>query len=200
MIVNMLLEGHLEEPVALKLIRHCGHVPGTVYGKKGCSFVQRKAKGYVYLARGDRGMLVLTDFMDTDCACPPQALRRYMPARREPLPAAFLFRFAVNELESWLMADREALSYFLRIAMARIPEHPEEEADPKRSMVNLARLTRNHRLRRALVPTSSHGGATGPGYTSVMSDFVAAHWSPERAGKNAPSLARCLERLRELPA
>lgn len=198
MIVHMLLEGRHEEPVARKLIRHCGHSPGTVYGGKGCAYIRAHAGKYLYLASPDNAVLVLTDFMDSGCPCPPEAYRRYISGRYASVPPTFLCRFAVKELESWLMADSEGLAAYFRIAAARIPARPETVDDPKRTLVNLARLSRLSRLRYGMVPPSRHGGVVGPGYTEIVSEFITEKWSPERAAKNAPSLARCIKRLREL--
>jgi hypothetical protein len=48
-------------------------------------------------------------------------------------------RFAVNELESWLLADREGLANFLGIAVSRMPICPEREEFPKKTLVNISR-------------------------------------------------------------
>jgi hypothetical protein len=200
MIVHMLLEGIHEEFVARALIRHCGHEPGVVYGGKGCGYIRKNAHRFVGLAQSGDGVLVLTDFMDSQCPCPPEAGRQYLLKHCGRPPPSFLCRFAVNELESWLMADREGLASFLRIPVARIPRHPEREPDPKRKLVDLARESRILRLRNALVPPVGHGGMTGPGYTPAIRQFVSGKWSPERAERNAHSLARCIKRLRGLVA
>lgn len=202
--IHLLLEGHLEEPLAVKLVRHCGHLPGTVYGKHGCSYIRQKARDFVPMAGGKCGVLVLTDFMDARNQrthrnqCPPEARHDYLGRHRLSVPRTFLLRFAVNELESWIMADREGIAAFLRISAAKVPRAPDDEADPKRTLVALARGSRDIRLRDALVPKPDHGGAVGPGYTPAMWDFVETRWSPERARANSPSLARCIARLREL--
>ncbi len=200
MIVDMLLEGLHEEHVAKALIRHSGHEPGVVYGKKGSGYIRKHARDYLFLARPGHAALVLTDFMDSGCSCPPEAHRRYVANHCASIPPSFLCRFAVNELESWLMADREGMASFFQIPAAKIPLHPETEPDPKRTLVNLARLSRIARLRDALVPPPRHGGAVGPGYTSAIAEFVARQWSPERASANSPSLFRCMRRLHELTA
>ncbi len=198
MIVHMLLEGKHEEPLARVLIRHCGHEPGTVYGGKGCSYIRSKARNFMHLAHSGNGVLVLTDFMDARCSCPPEAYRRYLQPHGESVPATFLCRFMVNELESWLMADREGLADFLHIAAAKIPGNPEDERDPKETLVNLARASRLSGIREALVPPQRHGGAVGPGYSTTIARFINTKWSPGRAETNSSSLARCIRRLRAL--
>lgn len=163
MIVHMLLEGWHEEPLACSLIRYCGHEPGVVYGKKGCEYIREKAKHFTYLAQPGNGLLVLTDFMDSGFLCPSEARRQYLQPHSSSIPTNFLCRFAVNELESWLMADREGMADYLRIALANIPAYPETEPDPKKTLVNLARKSKVSRIRNALIPPEHHGGVVGPG-------------------------------------
>ena len=198
MIVHMLLEGYLEEPVARKLLEHCGHQAGTVFGKQGFGYIKTKARKFVPLVKHGYAVLVLTDLMDSGCQCPSQACRQYVWQHCGEPPPSFLCRFAVRELESWLLADREAIASFLRISITKIPDNPEFEPDPKRKVVELARLSPKTRLRDALVPSRSHGGAVGPGYRLTMTEFVNKHWSPEQATRNSPSLGRCIDRLNDL--
>lgn len=76
-------------------------------------------------------------------------------------------RIAGREVEAWLPADREGIAEFLAVGIAKVPREPERDADPKRTLVNLARL----------------------------SAFVAEAWNPEHARGRAPSLERALRRL-----
>ncbi len=198
MLVHLVLEGHLEEPVAGKLLKYCGHDKGVVYGRKGYGFIATKAHAYEPLTRGGCGVLVLTDFRDAKSHCPPEALHKYLLQHNASPSAAFIFRFAEAELESWLMADRKALAAFLSISLKTIPEAPDREPFPKRTLVNLARKSRKTALKSALVPPPNHGGSVGPGYLQTMTDFVIDHWRPGEAMKNSPSLARCLKRLQNL--
>ncbi len=200
MIVHMLLEGQHEEPLAKKLICHCGHEPGYLFGKKGCDYIREKASKFIYRASPENAVLVLTDFMDSGCSCPPEAYRRYITEQCTSPPSTFLCRFIVNELESWLMADRKGIATFLGIPESRVPDHPETVKNPKQTLVNLARASRKSALRAALVPPAQrHGGVVGSGYTPAITEFIDTQWSPGRAAKNAPSLARCIKRLKELP-
>ncbi len=107
MLVHLILEGCLEEPVADKLLRYCGHQKGNIYGKQGCGYIKRKIYSFQSLAKYDCGVLVLTDMRDSGAPCPSAALKQYQiisPAFN------FLCRFAVSELESWLLADRDSLA------------------------------------------------------------------------------------------
>jgi len=138
-------------------------------------------------------MLALVDLMDTGLPCPPAVVDAWLP-RRDP---GMLFRVVVREVESWLLADRTNLADFLRVAVAKVPSAPEEEIDPKQSLVNLARKSRSAEIRRLLVPAKGSSATEGPAYTSEMRRFVDNHWDVAEARKNAPSLASCLKALEQ---
>jgi hypothetical protein len=108
------------------------------------------------------------------------------------------FRVAVRELESWLLADTEALAGFLGIRKILIPPGPDLLDDPKQVLVSLGARARRADIRGDLVPRPASGRSIGPGYTSRMLEFVQDHWSPAVAEINSDSLRRCRARLRDL--
>lgn len=196
--MHLILEGSLEEAVAEKLLAHCGHEMGTVYGRSGAAYIRQKAAMFRSLATECSGVLVLTDFRDTGSPCPAHALAAYAVKQISAARPTFLCRFAVAELESWLIADSQGLSAFLKVAVANIPANPDTLPDPKRKLVNLARRCRTTSIRNSIVPENSHGGKVAPAYTATMSAFVRDHWNIVSAAKNSPSLARCVQRLQQL--
>ena len=194
--VHLLLEGQLEEPVADKLLMHCGHDKGDVYGKKGCNYIHNKAKGFRYLAQDNCGVLVLTDFRDTGMPCPSDALQnKLFLGISHP---HFLCRLAVNELESWLLADRSSMARFLGISVSTITKNPDYEPFPKKTLVNLARRTHKSSIRKDIVPEDEHGGIVAPAYLASMTKFIREYWNIADACKNPPSLNRCVLRLQSL--
>jgi hypothetical protein len=108
------------------------------------------------------------------------------------------FRIVVRELESWLLADTEALAAFLGIRRTLIPAGPDQLDDPKQVLVSLGSKARKADIRRDLVPRPASGRSIGPGYTSRMLEFVQDRWRPAVAETNSDSLRRCRLRLREL--
>lgn len=198
--IHLILEGHLEEPVAEKLLAYCGHEKGIVRGFQGVGYIQAKAAMFHPLATDNAGVLVLTDFMDSRAPCLPHALDRYILQHIAKPPKTFLCRFAVAELESWLMADRKGMAEFLKISVAKIPSNPDALPDPKRHLVNLARKSRKTSVREGIVPEKSHGGIVAPDYVATMRGFVCDYWNLENAITNSPSLARCVYRLQQLPS
>ena len=199
MMMHVIAEGLMEEAAARRLLPFCGHTIGTVYGKQGFTFVRANAAKYYSLATNHSGVLVLTDFRDAGTVCCTAALQQYIWDSLPNPPKSFLCRFAVNELESWLLADRQGLPNFFGIAISAMPLQPEAEPFPKRTLVSLAHTARKSAIRHGIAPPPGHGGAFGREYPSFMSRFIADYWNIEAAMRHAPSLERCVRRLRELP-
>jgi hypothetical protein len=201
MIIHLVPEGYMEESVGGKLIFFCGHDLGIVYNtRSGYNYIKTRAAKFHPLATDVSGVLVLTDFRDAAAACPPVALQAYL-LNKLPHPApSFLFRFAVNELESWLMADRQGLANFLSVSADRMPRKPELEEFPKLTLVNIARRSRKTVIKKGIAPPQGHAASVGPDYTTLLHEFIVKHWNIEAAMTCAPSLERCVRRLRELAA
>jgi hypothetical protein len=101
-------------------------------------------------------------------------------------------------VESWLMADAEALASFLGLSSNRIPQDPEQLDDPKREMVNLARRSRRAAIRKDMVPREGSGRPVGSAYASRLIEYVQSSWRPEVAGRQAESLRRAIACLRRI--
>lgn len=198
MIINLILEGSLEEAIARKLVLLCGHQVGSMHRLGGASKIKARSHRYHSMTSYGEAVLVLTDSMDTGERCIPQARYTYLTKHiRNPHPN-FLLRFAVRELESWIIADRSAISRFFQIPISKIPATPDTLLDPKRELIRLARLSRSARLHERLVPDVGHGGAVGPDYVGTMSCFIDTQWDAFAASCNSPSLARCIRAIRGL--
>ena len=194
MIVDTLVEGLLDEAVARRLLRHCGHTPGDSFGRAGWSFLRTKVTGFNVRAAYGNPILMLVDFMDTRLPCPSAVIAEWIPERSPRL----LLRVVVNEVESWLLADGESLAQWLGISAALLPAAPENLPDPKQALVNLARRSRRRAILSSLVPTPGISTVVGPDYVGKMQEFIDNHWNPDRARLVAPSLDRCLNRLTDL--
>ncbi|MBL8153045.1 MAG: hypothetical protein JNM70_02575 [Anaerolineae bacterium] len=137
--------------------------------------------------------LVLVD-LDQDADCAPSF-------RAEKLPdpsSGMLLRVAVRAIEAWLLADREQMAAFLGVQINQVPAYPEGEANPKKTIVQLASKSRRKSLREDMLPREGRGGLVGPGYSIRMIEFARQHWRPGVAAQTADSLARCIRALLEL--
>lgn len=190
-ICHMLVEGDLDEAVARRLIEYTGFQVGVCYGKHGWTYIKEKVQGFNKAAQSMR-FLALVDFMDTGSQlCPGNVVGTWLPHRN----SGMLFRVVVREIESWLMADPAGIAEFLNVAQEKVPDTPELLQDPKRALVNLARQSRTHRTRDAMVPNIGSSSQEGRLYTSEMIRFIGSRWDVSVARLNAPSLDKCLLRL-----
>ncbi|MHB8405531.1 MAG: hypothetical protein ACYDCJ_08930 [Gammaproteobacteria bacterium] len=193
--MDALVEGASDEIVARRLVTHTGHTFGTCFGKKGCRFLQSKITGFAKRVEyGGNSTLVLVDYMDFNYVCPAALVAEWVPNR----PRQMLLRVVVRELESWLLADRNGLSRHLGISAALVPDNPDNDVDPKRSLINLARRSRRTWIRNAYVPKVGVSSSVGPGYLTQIEQYVLKDWDPERARIRSPSLNNCLLRLTDL--
>lgn len=190
--LSLLVEGDLDETVGRCIVGHVGGEVYTVFGKKGSGYIKKKLLSFNNAAEGIP-LLVIVDLMDTRNDCPLRAVGDWLPDAHQNT----IFRLAVREIESWLMADREGMSQFLRVAKSKIPFNPEHVDDPKRSLVNIARRSQSARIRRLLVPAENSTATEGPAYTSEVQEFVRESWRVEVASQKAESLERCVTAVRK---
>ena len=128
--IHVVTEGKLEVPVAKRLIAFCGHSRGTIYPVRGYGNIGKAAGTYACLADDETAVLVLTDFMDSKSPCPVVAKKNYLGKRAASVHQNFLLRFAVNELESWLLADHDNFARLLGVRADKIASQPDMLPDP----------------------------------------------------------------------
>ena len=190
--VNIVVEGMLDESVAMRLIQYVGGKPGRVLGGEGKqSLLQRLPK---YNCAGNySAWLVLID-LDQDAECAPAFRTKILP---RPAPK-MCFRIAVPKVEAWLLADREGFAQFLGIRCQDVPANPEAIFDPRQKVIELARKSKRKDIREDIIPRPGTNTRIGPAYASRLGEFVDSLWVPSRTPQRAPSLNRavlCLERL-----
>ncbi len=166
--------------------------PLTIYFEEnghGYGALKKKTPNYQRIGR-HMPVLMLTD-LDA-CACPAKLIDDWLGVSPSE---GFLFRICVREIEAWLLAHREAMAEFLSIDLSKIPLAPEGLKNPKEELIRLAQKA-PRQIRMGLTP---EGSATiGPRYNELLVGFIRDQWDPVVAGKNAPSLNRARERIRQL--
>lgn len=98
MLIHLILEGYLEEPVAEKFLAYCGHKEGIVRGLQGFGAYSNKSRAVSSSCYRQRGCFGHTDFMDARTSCPPHALDKYVLQHVANPPKTFLCRFAVARI------------------------------------------------------------------------------------------------------
>ena len=115
---------------------------------------------------------------------------------QDPTPD-LIFRVAVAEVESWVLADHRAISSLFKLHLGVIPREPDALRDPKATLIQLA--SRAPRIvREDLVPHGNSVSSQGLSYNKRLSHLVNTSWDPDRAAARSPSLRRAREALRKL--
>jgi len=166
--------------------------PDTVLGLKGNEYLRGKCTA-LNTAAAHMPVMLLMD-QDVPSRCPPRLINRWLGRGR---PRRLFFRVAVMEVESWVMADREAFAALVGIPAFRVPTDTDSIPDPKQFLVNLARRSRVPRIRNDLVPARKSTAQVGPAYNALLVDFVNRTWDPDAARTASPSLRRTVVRLRD---
>lgn len=130
---------------------------------------------------------------DTDEKCPVDMRAKWMPKHA---PSGLLFRLAVPEAESWVLADRVAFADFFCVPMNKLPMRPECLADAKAELLRLARISKIRHIREEVV-SSENLERQGVGYNTHLCSLIQGPWNANRASELAPSLGRAVQRLSE---
>lgn len=189
--VTLAGEGYVDLMVLQRLVAASGLSAVTAHDCGGKPALRRRLPGF-NAAAAHAPWIVLADLDAEPCAA--EHVRELLPQPERLM----VLRLAVRAVESWLLADAQALAAWLRVPPARVPSAPDGVSNAKQALVNLARTSRSGPLRQDIVPREGSGRAVGPAYTSRLAEFVVEHWEPERAAKNSDSLSRALGRLRDL--
>jgi hypothetical protein len=190
--VHLAVEDDLSEAVIRKLLLDTGrtYAIGGVFGRGGYGYLRSRAKNWNAAAAAGTPILLLTDL--DQHPCPSALIDDWLEA--EPHPN-LIFRVAVREVESWVLADRQGFADFLGISVTNVPLEPDQIADPKQSLVNLARQCRRRTLRESIVPRQGSTAVQGPDYNGCLGEFVRNHWDRGSAARRSLSLNRAWARL-----
>ncbi len=137
-------------------------------------------------------VLIITDLDRLNC--PQKLVEGWLG--NQPAPENLLLRVAVREVESWVLADHEALRKLLG-SKGKLPAAPDTLPDPKSHLLALAHSA-SRSVREDLVQQNGSVASQGIGYNNRLTAWVHSEWCPERASQRSPSLQRARMRLREL--
>jgi hypothetical protein len=189
-------EDELSEVVGQKLVSDVGgDLMVTMQLRRGgFGYLRSRMRNFCELAR-QMPVLLLTDLDAVQC---PMTLIRDW-SRNDAIPDGLLFRVAVRQIESWLLADRESMANFFKVSLRRLPRNPDELPDAKRLLLELASEA-PRKLREELLAVRGATAGQGLGYNALLSDFVRVRWNPASAAMRSDSLSRARLRLAELAA
>lgn len=189
--INLVIEDTLSEVVLCQLLGQLRkkYEIGNRYGRTGATYIKRRIQNFNQAAKG-MPYFVLVD--QDNALCPSRLINDWLPYPRHN---NLIFRIAVREVESWILAHRTALARFLGIQTDKIPEVTDSILDPKQFLINLARTSPFARLREAMVPRALSTAKVGPGYNSELTSFLVNQWKLKAAIEHSPSLKRAVKQL-----
>jgi hypothetical protein len=188
--INLVFEDAISEFTMLKLLNSLGDkfIPDQSYPGHGYGYIKTNLSGFNQAAISC-SFFVLADLDNHQC---PIALKNdWLKKKQNP---NLIFRVAVKEIESWLLADRIGFSDFTGVPVVNIPANPELENDPKQTLINVAKKSRKRTIREDIVPINNNA-KIGPNYNDRLMQFVSEYWDIERAKIHSESLKRAHECL-----
>lgn len=184
-------EDLLSEALAETLLHQVGgHTVHSRLRQNGFGYLKRQIRAFNSMAATVLPVLLVTDL--DRLACAPMLIANWLPDGRD---ARLLFRVAVRETESWLLADRSAFAEFLGIPIANLPDRPDDLTDPKATLLRLVRKSTRRDLKQDILPAPGVSFPVGLGYNDQLSRFVRERWDSRRAAQSSPSLARAVARV-----
>jgi hypothetical protein len=162
-----------------------------VMRKNGRGYVQSRVRELNRTAQ-TVPVFVLVD-LDTPTVCPATLITTLLPV---PRASNLLFRVAVMEVESWLMADQELFAAFLGVQEHLVPDDPDGVIQPKELIVSLSMRSKRRDIRQDLVPASGDTRRVGPAFNARLITFIENLWRVDAAERSSPSLRKAVNRLR----
>lgn len=191
--VALATEDELSEAVGIRLLAEIEHPmkASLLLRKGGFGYLRSKMNSWCQLAI-QQPVVLLTDLDDKEC--PAILIDGWFAQKARP--ENLLIRVAVREIESWLLADHEAMRTLLG-NKGKLPDDPDALPDPKRQLLQLAKLAKRE-VRSDLLSDAGAIASQGIGYNARLCDMVRNEWSPARAAQRSNSLRRTIGRLEEL--
>lgn len=189
--IGLVAEDELCDAVGRKILKQLAPkflISGIRVGN-GTGYITSRLSAFNHAAKV-MPYLVISD-LDNQ-ACPSGLVRAILP---EGNHHNLLWRIAIREIESWILADRTCFARFLQVNPTSIPANPDSVKDPKALVVSLARRSRRPQLRRGLAGLKGRGRVVGPRYNDLLGGFIREKWSPQRGRQHSESLRRALSRL-----
>ena len=194
--INLAYEDELSLEIILRILESQGVTSsnkrfsvGSRFHGRGFGYLKRNISGFNKASKG-MPYLILTDLDDKECA--PIMIQEWLPETKNP---NLIFRIAVREVESWVLADQPGFAKFLGISPKKVAEKPDDLSDPKAYLISLARESRKRAIREDIVPRQGSTAKQGPAYNECLVSFVQEAWNPSNARLSSPSLERTIKAI-----
>jgi hypothetical protein len=194
--IKLAVEDSLSEHILRRVLadRQVHYEVAAVHQKRGFGYLRSQTASFNNAAKA-QPFLLLTDL--DQVSCPAELIASWLGATIQH--QRFLLRVAVRAVESWLLGDIANLRSFLGVRTQSRIDAPEEERDPKQTLLSLAVAGRVRRIREAIVWRDENGRLRqGPAYNDTLAEFVGSRWDAAASRRSCQSLdrlCRALDRL-----
>jgi hypothetical protein len=187
--IHLAVEDELSEAVLRKILSQSNRpfAVGTCFNRGGFGYIRKMIRGFNNAAKGTP-FLILTDLDSIPCA--PELMSTWL---KEPVHPNLMFRVAVREVETWLLADGAGFAKFLGIRRTLAPADVDAIDDPKACLIRLARKSPRRELRWDIAPPPGSTRKIGPNYNGRLISFVRDRWNLSAATLSSPSLQRTVK-------
>lgn len=188
--INLVFEDAISEFLMSTILNSFGdkYYVGYSYSGNGFGYIKSHISGFNKASKATP-FFVLTDLDKYEC--PLELINDWFDRPQNP---NLIFRIAVREVESWLLADREGFSAFTGISLTLIPRNPDSETDPKTTLINLVSRSRRRKIKEDIIPINPNA-TIGPNYNERLMEYVTDYWDLNRAMENSNSLTRAYSKL-----
>jgi len=188
-------EDELSEAIVLRLVSEVGQPHDEVLKLRrgGDGYLKSKMGSWRQIA-ARQVMIVLTDLDRAKCLV--EFRSRWIADG--PIPSRLVFRIAVREVESWALADHDAMRKLIG-AKGKLPINPDTLSNPKQTLLAFGQAVPKE-IRDDLVKQIDGQLRPGTGYNARLVHWINTSWSPVRAASRSPSLAKARVRIQEAVA
>lgn len=192
--INLAVEDSPSETILRKILNQLKrpYQVSNCLCQGGYGYLKKRIASFNQAAAKAMPFLILTDLNSS--VCPPKMINSWL--KGAPKHPNLLFRIAVKEVESWILAHREGIAAFLGISEKNVPMDTDSIPDPKAFLIKLAGKSRSRLLKEGLIPQPGATSRQGPNYNSRIINFIQENWDAGAASLHSKSLQRTLDRLK----
>ena len=186
--INIAVEDDLSHAVLAEMLRQTrrGFDVAVCYKQNGYGYLKKNLPAFLH-ASSIKPFIILVDLDVNPCAA---TLADLWLGQLAKLPKTALFRVAVKEVESWVLADSKSLAGFMGVREKELPTNPDLLDDPKGFLVQVAQKSRYPTIQNSMVPAVGSRANVGPYFTRTLVQFVRNHWEAKKALSHSDSFRR----------
>lgn len=191
--VSLVTEDELSEAIGLRLLTDFLRFPASIrtLRRGGFGYIRSKMNNWCQLSHL-HPVLIITDL--DRASCPASLKTEWVGTSTHS--KNLVFRVAVREIESWLLADHETMQLLIG-KKGQLPSNPDELNDPKQYLLELSKKAPRE-VRYDLIKQEGSICSQGMGYNRRLTTTVNQNWCPIRAAKLSPSLQKAIFRIQTL--